>query len=63
MLSFPKEVLSHIYGQEVTPRSPAYFVLDDSGRLVDWDGALAVYGIQDLKKGVLFTDVFDFLEK
>ncbi|MBV9210095.1 MAG: PAS domain S-box protein [Acidobacteria bacterium] len=43
-------------------RSPAYLLVNDKGRLLEWGGNLAVYGIHDLEKEMNAGEQVLFLE-
>jgi class 3 adenylate cyclase len=47
----PAPVVAYILGLVVDVRSPAYLLVEPSGRLAEWGGALDAYGISELEQG------------
>jgi signal transduction histidine kinase len=55
-------VLDFLQAHIQETRSPAYLVVDKSGRLRDWGGKLSMYGITRLRKGAVATGQVHRLE-
>ena len=51
MPELPAPVVAYILGLVTDARAPAYLLVEPSGRLGEWGGALETYGISRLEKG------------
>ncbi len=52
MSTFPPRVLTFLQEQAIDAQAPAFLLLADDGRMLDWGGALEAYGIRDPERGV-----------
>lgn len=62
MLDLPSQVLNYIYTQIGENRTPAYLLVEKDGRLSEWGGNLAAYGVTNLQKGEYVGKQVFFLE-
>jgi len=57
--AFALDYLNHLASEQ---RSPAYFLSDREGILVEWGGAIELYGFSNLQAGSLIGEQIFFLE-
>lgn len=62
MLNLPSPVSDFMLKLLTDTRSPAYLLVQKDGRLADWGGDLAAYGIKDLQKDERVGEQVFFLE-
>ena len=62
MAEMPAPVFAYLNRLATEQRSPAFLLADDQGRLSDWGGSLANYGISDLQAGQPVGEQSYFLE-
>ena len=62
MLDLPASIVDYIFSITVENRSLAYLFVRKDGRLSDWGGKLAEYGIRKLQKGGYVGEQIFFLE-
>jgi PAS domain S-box-containing protein len=62
MLNLPSPVSDFMLKIVHDTRSPAFLLVQDNGRLSEWGGNLAVYGIRDLEKDQNAAEQVFFLE-
>jgi hypothetical protein len=53
MLTLPDPVAAFLCSRQIARHTPAYLMLDGSGKLLDWGGELSKYGIDGLSRGEL----------
>ncbi len=51
MQNLAPPVLEYLYNLSFKDRSPAFFLLEKDGRLMNWGGNPEAYGFTDLEKG------------
>ncbi|MDH3455613.1 MAG: HAMP domain-containing histidine kinase [Gemmatimonadota bacterium] len=61
MSDLPAPVLSFLQAEVLRERAPAFLLLDDDARLVDWGGPLDTYGIVGLERGTPAAEQVPFL--
>lgn len=62
MAELPIPVLSYLNRLAVAERFPAYLLSDADGRLLDWGGEIAAYGLAELHRGMPVGEQAIFLE-
>lgn len=62
MLNLPSPVIDYILILTVENRSLGYLLVEKDGRLSNWGGKLAAYGITNLQKGEYVGEHVCFLE-
>ncbi len=62
MLNLPSPVIDYILILTVENRSLGYLLVEKDGRLSNWGGKLAAYGITNLQKGQYVGEQVYFLE-
>jgi hypothetical protein len=62
MKELPPPVSEYLNQLASRQRSPAYLLSDSDGRLVEWGGALEIYGISNLQSGKPIGEQVFFLE-
>src|SRR5215510_11360932 len=62
MANLPASVLDYLNHLASEQRSPAYFLSDREGILVEWGGAVELYGVSDLQAGGPIGEQIFFLE-
>jgi signal transduction histidine kinase len=62
MADLPISVLDYMNHLASEQGSPAYFLSDSEGRLVNWGGAVELYGVSNLQTGAAISEQIFFLE-
>ncbi|HEY0546418.1 MAG TPA: PAS domain S-box protein [Pyrinomonadaceae bacterium] len=62
MSNLPTQITDFMLKLMGDTRSPAYLLVQDDGRLIEWGGNVAVYGIRDLEKEMNAGEQVLFLE-
>jgi signal transduction histidine kinase len=61
MCALPSPVVEYLGKFIAETSSPGYFLVDKQGHLQEWGGALAAYGLRDLRAGAPIQEQVDFL--
>ena len=61
MCALPSPVVEYLGKFIAETSSPGYLLVDKHGRLQEWGGALAAYGLEDLRAGAPIQGQVDFL--
>jgi class 3 adenylate cyclase len=51
MVTLPRPILDYLFDRQFRDRSPAYLFTDAQGRVRQWGGAIASYGLSALRRG------------
>ena len=62
MVSIPRAILDYLFGRQFQGRSPAFLFTDAQGRIRQWGGATAFYGLAELRRNEAVEDRLVFMQ-